>query len=290
MSGFSSRVNMSLYLANFNAIPTADEPDVDTFNPNDLAFFTNTRFFDFDVGQPVDDFMAGYDLENDGALDCSLGDDLDFLNDCDPFADYTQFSPTTDDNHQQHLVSPTNTLLHSAPITMIPRHTLAPDTATIVLPPLNATISPSTDIYASQNAESTSHFKRKTSSPPFDVASPGLSADNIEEASRNAAEEDKRRRNTAASARFRVKKKQREQILERTSKEMTERCAKLEQRVNQLEMENKWLKNLIIEKNNGGSSKTTIESLNEMFKAKYATTIATTREKGADSRNGTGTK
>jgi hypothetical protein len=66
---------------------------------------------------------------------------------------------------------------------------------------------------------------------------------------RVAAEEDKRRRNTAASARFRIKKKQREQALEKTSKEMTEKAAKLETKVQQLEMENKWLKGLITEKN-----------------------------------------
>ena len=71
----------------------------------------------------------------------------------------------------------------------------------------------------------------------------------LEEASRLAAEEDKRRRNTAASARFRVKKKQREQTLERTAKEMTDKVGSLEARIGQLETENKWLKNLITEKN-----------------------------------------
>ena len=70
-----------------------------------------------------------------------------------------------------------------------------------------------------------------------------------EEQSRLAAEEDKRRRNTAASARFRVKKKQREQALEGTVKDVTDKNATLEAKVNQLEMENKWLKNLITEKN-----------------------------------------
>ena len=71
----------------------------------------------------------------------------------------------------------------------------------------------------------------------------------IDEPSRIAAEEDKRRRNTAASARFRVKKKQREQALEKTAKEMTEKVSVLESKVTQLEMENKWLKSLITEKN-----------------------------------------
>lgn len=76
----------------------------------------------------------------------------------------------------------------------------------------------------------------------------------IDEAARVAAEEDKRRRNTAASARFRVKKKQREQALEKTAKEMTERVNVLETRVKTLETENAWLKSLITEKNGGKAS------------------------------------
>lgn len=71
---------------------------------------------------------------------------------------------------------------------------------------------------------------------------------NLEEASRHAADEDKRRRNTAASARFRVKKKQREQALEKSAKEMSDKVSSLESKVSQLETENKWLKNLLVDK------------------------------------------
>lgn len=81
-------------------------------------------------------------------------------------------------------------------------------------------------------------LKRKSSTAP----------ENYEDASRLAAEEDKRRRNTAASARFRVKKKQREQALEKSAKEMSDKVQALEGRINQLETENKWLKNLITER------------------------------------------
>jgi len=83
------------------------------------------------------------------------------------------------------------------------------------------------------------------------------SAADLEEQSRMAAEEDKRRRNTAASARFRVKKKQREQALEKQAKDMTDKVQQLEGKVQQLEMENKWLKGLITDKNDGK----TLESL-----------------------------
>jgi hypothetical protein len=82
--------------------------------------------------------------------------------------------------------------------------------------------------------------------PPGERLARALS---IEESSRLAVEEDKRRRNTAASARFRVKKKQREQALERAVHEATEVKSALETRVTQLEMENRWLKNLLTEKN-----------------------------------------
>ncbi|KAG0316713.1 hypothetical protein BGZ99_006739 [Dissophora globulifera] len=61
-------------------------------------------------------------------------------------------------------------------------------------------------------------------------------------------EEDKRRRNTAASARFRHKKKLREQALEQTAQEQTFRAEALEARVKELEMEVKWLRGLIVEK------------------------------------------
>jgi TolA-binding protein len=79
------------------------------------------------------------------------------------------------------------------------------------------------------------------------------SPQDLEDQSRMAAEEDKRRRNTAASARFRVKKKQREQALEKQAKEMADKVSQLEGKVQQLEMENKWLKGLITDKGDGKS-------------------------------------
>lgn len=61
------------------------------------------------------------------------------------------------------------------------------------------------------------------------VSSP-LNEDDAERLRRLAAEEDKRRRNTAASARFRVKKKQRDQELERRAREQAEKVSDLEVR------------------------------------------------------------
>lgn len=76
----------------------------------------------------------------------------------------------------------------------------------------------------------------------------------FEEQSRLAAEEDKRRRNTAASARFRVKKKAREQALEKREKELGDKVSALESRISSLETENKWLRELVMEKNGGSDS------------------------------------
>ncbi|KAI5280606.1 hypothetical protein KEM54_003609, partial [Ascosphaera aggregata] len=90
------------------------------------------------------------------------------------------------------------------------------------------------------------------------------STQGVDEFSRIAQEEDRRRRNTAASARFRVKKKEREKNMERMVKEMTMKNATLESRVSQLEMENKWLKSLITEKNSWADSD--LSSLFQKFK------------------------
>jgi hypothetical protein len=58
--------------------------------------------------------------------------------------------------------------------------------------------------------------------------------------------EDKRRRNTAASARFRLKKKEREAALETKSKELEIRVSELERECEGLRRENGWLKGLVV--------------------------------------------
>ncbi|KXN90966.1 Regulatory protein cys-3 [Leucoagaricus sp. SymC.cos] len=61
-----------------------------------------------------------------------------------------------------------------------------------------------------------------------------------------AAAEDKRRRNTAASARFRLKKKEREAALEGKAKELEARVNELERECEGLRRENGWLKGLVV--------------------------------------------
>jgi len=113
-----------------------------------------------------------------------------------------------------------------------------------------------------------------------DAISDGQYVPNFEDASRLAAEEDKRRRNTAASARFLVNKKQREQALEKSAKAMIDKVSALEGRINQLETENKWLKNLIMEKNENK------DDITALWK-KYSQDIA--ERKASEGKDGVGT-
>ncbi|KAG9245473.1 hypothetical protein BJ878DRAFT_14967 [Calycina marina] len=124
-------------------------------------------------------------------------------------------------------------------------------------------------------------------SPPAETPATGEkrkavdSPENYEDASRIAAEEDKRRRNTAASARFRVKKKQREIALERSAKDMADKVAAFESRIATLETENKWLRSLITEKNEKDLD------LPALWK-KYTAEESTRR--GSERKDGVGTK
>ncbi|KZV70349.1 hypothetical protein PENSPDRAFT_579525 [Peniophora sp. CONT] len=58
--------------------------------------------------------------------------------------------------------------------------------------------------------------------------------------------EDKRRRNTAASARFRIKKKQKTLNLERTVNDLSGRVEELEHEASELRRENGWLKEIVM--------------------------------------------
>ncbi|KAI1488979.1 hypothetical protein F5X96DRAFT_642917 [Biscogniauxia mediterranea] len=101
----------------------------------------------------------------------------------------------------------------------------------------------------------------------------------FEEQSRLAAEEDKRRRNTAASARFRVKKKAREQALEKREKELSDKVGTLEGRIQSLETENKWLRELVMEKTGGNES-----ILSALLDKRSDKTAATAKETESSSK------
>ena len=69
--------------------------------------------------------------------------------------------------------------------------------------------------------------------------------------------------------------------MERSAKEMSDKVAALEGRINQLETENKWLKNLITEKND---SKEDIAALWKKFNAENE------QRKSSERKSGVGTK
>ena len=76
-----------------------------------------------------------------------------------------------------------------------------------------------------------------------------------------SAAEEKRRRNTAASARFRLKKKEREAALEEKAKELETRVNVLERECEGLRRENGWLKGLVVGVTGAAQGSTTSQSL-----------------------------
>jgi len=250
MSGLGRRgIGVSAYLQNLNTIP-ADEPPIDPFNPEDLELWAGA-LFDYDMGRATSDPTAQVREKPlvkqpaSARIDPTLKEFDSFLNEFEnfdyspSFADYSRAG----DQHRRSLPQAAH---HPAPVVQQAptQKPIAADSAPTYPAPPSASTPPVAAASPASPAAAHRGAKRKAS-----TASP----ESLEEASRLAAEEDKRRRNTAASARFRVKKKQKEQQLERTAKEMTERVAQLESRIQQLQTENKWLKNLIVEKDGGKS-------------------------------------
>ncbi|KAL6891585.1 basic-leucine zipper transcription factor-like protein [Trichoderma longibrachiatum] len=233
MSNYNGRhgPNVSQYLRDLNTISPGDTTGLEEpyVVEDDLAIFTNTQFFDIDSGRNTD-FQAqaqpvktegkalhsGTASEDVSAAASVIGEmpNLDFMSDF-TFQDF---------NNNTYAAPHMNNFPEQAFQPLQPNHGHVP------VPPHHARYHPATPQVGD---------KRKSESM------------SQEEAARIAAEEDKRRRNTAASARFRIKKKQREQALEKSAKEMSDKVANLESKVSQLETENKWLKNLLVEKNEG---------------------------------------
>ena len=75
-----------------------------------------------------------------------------------------------------------------------------------------------------------------------------------------------------------MKKKQREQALEKTAKEMTDRADVLEAKITELEKENKWLRSLIVEKSAAG--KDDVSELWKKHSAEHDERKPETKKKG----------
>ncbi|MCJ1475403.1 hypothetical protein MMC13_004065 [Lambiella insularis] len=237
MSGYSARKapNVSQCIANLNTVPSA--PDVaagqqDGYpSEDDLAIFTNAEFFDFDLGDNIDSSITNYDPGVDGRDRPLIKNDSKDLS---------------------------NEAYHFSGLPFVPTDPTALPTldTSFSIPPFDLTAFGDTSVPFNITQTPQTGDKR-----PYSAVSQTPTTPSLDDSSRAAAEEDKRRRNTAASARFRVKKKQREQALEKTAKEMTDRADTLEARIAQLEMENKWLRNLVVEKTSKGK-----EDVAELYK------------------------
>jgi hypothetical protein len=215
-------VNVSQYLRNLNVQePVVEETFVNEDDiAKDLALFTNTQFYDYETGQSTDYQAPPVKPETATRSESVVGD----VTPTDPLlGDFTANLDFMSNDFSFGDFSSTYTS---------PTVTSFPDSLGN-LPPI-------------QPNPQTAY------PPPVSQHQPGPNRIlSFEEASRLAAEEDKRKRNTAASARFRIKKKQREQALEKSAKEMTEKVTMLESRISALETENKWLKSLVTEKHGG---------------------------------------
>lgn len=233
MSAYRGRTgpNFSQYLNDLNAISPPEYPfatgEENEFS-NDLAMYTNTDFTNLDVPGLAEDGDFNFDLSPDtqGQEGLKFEELLTGSGSGSGSGSSTDFNATDTAIDASTPVRPQSFFAsYNTPIQPAPASSFAKG-----------------DIAQCAPGQGDSSHSRVASLAPTDHAS-------AEEKSRLAAEEDKRRRNTAASARFRVKKKQREQALEKTLKETQDKNSKLEAKISQLELENQWLKDLITEKN-----------------------------------------
>ncbi|KAL5000660.1 hypothetical protein BDV10DRAFT_31318 [Aspergillus recurvatus] len=283
--------NFSQYLDDLNAIPSPydvamqQQQQQDGFNiDNDLSLFTNTEFFDFDLNLPP------FEPVEENKHNVNQNSDMDFLDILggDGFGNVNDYAPQMNSMNNQSLPMQ-NAQLQAVSQSQVPA---LPNVRTQVN---QSVTSPAT---ASPSQSSVAAPSPASATPPAAPA-PGPKRKNtqkappvsVEEAARIAADEDKRRRNTAASARFRVKKKMREQALEKTVKDTTEKNAALEARVTALELENQWLKNLITEKNGKSAEegKKAENDITDMFKKFLAAQKTEGERSNGNSKIGVGT-
>ncbi|CAK9442230.1 uncharacterized protein LODBEIA_P59730 [Lodderomyces beijingensis] len=104
----------------------------------------------------------------------------------------------------------------------------------------------------------------------YSTASTPLAGDYLAAATQ-ASILDKKKRNTAASARFRIKKKLKEQELQSKSKELEEKVERLQQRLKKLEVENRCLKTIIFKQNEEKNSEL-VDSIKKRITTEYELT------------------
>ncbi|KAI5784608.1 hypothetical protein EDC01DRAFT_201955 [Geopyxis carbonaria] len=268
----------------------------DTFNPEDLALFTDTLFYDTDLERFLDGVTgfdgrelssstanerraSAYDEHQNGGAPAASADEFlgaadylgyDFLNFKIPDLDAVSLAPP--EHTQQLSTVSTSPATPAAPpatiqqqnanarapppskpaVLALPTASIHPQTtpdATVTPQQISPTMLSPRELSTSELSPFAGDFSTSSSPQTSPTPKPEYAHLSIQEQAHLAAEEDKRRRNTAASARFRIKKKQRDQALERQTKEMADQVSGLEKKITQLELENRWLRNLLVEKN-----------------------------------------
>ncbi|EGD93952.1 hypothetical protein TESG_01481 [Trichophyton tonsurans CBS 112818] len=258
MAEFNGRraPNFSQYLNELNTLPS---PFEQTAQPDDLGFdvdaelalFTNAEFLDFDPAGNVGGIDEQQPVSSGTVSPANGRQDMNYVGILNDFniSNFPYFQP------QQPTAPVQSTTYPSAQ--PLPANTSLPQSTPIYQPQQQQQQQPQQQHQhlPSQPQLQAPPQPAVTQSQPATVPSKRKSdATTTSEADRLAQEEDKRRRNTAASARFRIKKKEREKNLEKTVKDVTSKNSALESRVSQLEMENRWLRNLIVEKNGSAIS------------------------------------
>ncbi|KAE8371559.1 hypothetical protein BDV26DRAFT_275843 [Aspergillus bertholletiae] len=282
--------NFSQYLDDLNAIPSPYDQAIQqqqqgSYNLDaDLSLFTNAEFFDFDnfgdLNIPGFDSVESDNLKKENSHATGQNSDMEFLDLLGGFGNMPEYSASGFNSVNAQSQS---TSLPNGQFSTIPQLPNGPSNAGASPSESTSTSSPSP---AAQSQAPGPAVSTSAAAPaPKRKNTQKSAALSVEEAARVAAEEDKRRRNTAASARFRVKKKMREQALEKTVKETTEKNAALEARVTALELENQWLKNLITEKNGQSSEegKKSENDIADMFKKFLASQKAEGQRSSAES-------
>ncbi|OAV94510.1 hypothetical protein, variant [Puccinia triticina 1-1 BBBD Race 1] len=229
---------------NFSLDPLSNSSTIDTSIPSSSSRTHSEKNFDSNlaISNP---FRASsklsFPLPNEHSIPPFLDDpsvlanshELAYLSQAPPLSTSDQSIGNLTSNNRQAIIEPTS----------IDNHNGKP------------AVSPNASKFATHDQHS-SPQKHDTSSPANNNDSNGSnisssnnnqSANDDDDANRVAYDEDKRRRNTLASARFRMKKKMKEQEIERTAREMRERVSDLEKQVDSLKQENKWLRGLIVD-------------------------------------------
>ena len=106
--------------------------------------------------------------------------------------------------------------------------------------------SPASDVQTQLNKQSPAPKRARVTKSPADASPLSIDTSNEDNSTSANPAEDKRRRNTAASARFRLKKKEREAALEKKAKELEVKVSELEKECEGLRRENGWLKGLVV--------------------------------------------